>query len=194
MRSVRKSIFRCGVWFPARLHDLVLLPSSSCTVADTRPRECETILSRDIVDIIDNQPFIVSESTLPVILNKLNHGLVVSDRETVQNGLINTNPGSAEVAPGDDRRRPSTDALLFGLLNAQSTGNKYAAICNSISERAIQICLLTETWHDTNRDTALKRCVPPGYSLHDVPRPLTGATQNHGGLQRSSNQNQHFGN
>ena len=72
--------------------------------------------------------------------------------------------------------------VSFGLLNARSVGNKYTAICSEIVERRLKICLLTETWHTSCTDTAIRRCVPSGFSLHDRPRPSDGTGQNHGGL------------
>ena len=44
--------------------------------------------------------------------------------------------------------------------------------------------MLVETWHSASTDTALRRCVPRGYSLHEVARPSDGSAHNHGGVQR----------
>ena len=46
----------------------------------------------------------------------------------------------------------------------------------------LDICLLVETWHVSITDTALRRCVPPGYQLQEVARPSAGDAQNHGGI------------
>ena len=72
--------------------------------------------------------------------------------------------------------------VSFGFLNANSVGNKFTSICDEIFSRKLEICLLNETWHSVSNDTALRRCVPEGYSLHDVPRKSTGNLQNHGGV------------
>ena len=72
--------------------------------------------------------------------------------------------------------------LKFGLLNARSVGNKYATICGEIVDNAIGACLLTETWHSTANDTALRRCVPPGHALYESARKSDESRQNHGGV------------
>ena len=93
-----------------------------------------------------------------------------------------TSPDSNQRCQQQQQRREEVDTLLsFGLLN-QSVGNKYTAICGEIIDRSIQVCLLTETWHTTATDTAMRRCIPPGYALYDVPRPSDGSSQNHGGV------------
>ena len=78
----------------------------------------------------------------------------------------------------------STDrTLAFGLLNANSVGSKYTAICDEINDRKLDICLLTETHHSSTRDTSLRRCVPDNYSLHDAPRQSEGANgRSYGGV------------
>ena len=82
---------------------------------------------------------------------------------------------------------PSTSFALgsvkFGLLNAQSVGNKSTTIACAIIEGGFDILLLTETWHTMSEDVALRRCVPPDYSPIDVPRPTANeALVNHGGV------------
>ena len=72
--------------------------------------------------------------------------------------------------------------LKFGLLNARSVGNKYATICGEIVDNAIGACLLTETWHSTANDTALRRCVPPRHALYESARKSDESRQNHGGV------------
>ena len=61
--------------------------------------------------------------------------------------------------------------ISFCMLNANSIGNKSTTVSTTIEENACDVFLLTETWHTTNEDTALRRCVPPGYVCLDVPRP-----------------------
>ena len=41
--------------------------------------------------------------------------------------------------------------------------------------------LLTETWHTTSEDVALRRCVPPGYICLDIPRPSTSEVRTNDG-------------
>ena len=73
-------------------------------------------------------------------------------------------------------------SVSFGLLNARSVGNKYVTICSEIIDKGLQVCFLTETWHTSSTNTAIRRCVPYGFSLHDRPRPSDGTGQNHGGV------------
>jgi len=85
---------------------------------------------------------------------------------------------SADDGDPRDRRR----SVHYGLLNAQSIGNKSTIISNVIVERRLDVLLLTETWHTAHDDVPLLRCVPPGYTHIDVPRPSDGSRQNHGGV------------
>lgn len=78
------------------------------------------------------------------------------------------------------------DSVSFGLLNAQSLGNKFTAIAATVTEAAYDVLLLTETWHTASEDVALRRCLPDGYSCIDAPRPTLGKSKpcqtNHGGI------------
>jgi len=86
------------------------------------------------------------------------------------------------------RLKPLLTSMSFGLLNAQSINNKSTSISSVIAEEELDIFLITETWHSTSSDVALRRCTPAGYTCINVPRPtttssvLTGATSNHGGV------------
>ena len=89
----------------------------------------------------------------------------------------------AQAAAADDRRRrrPPSSSLKFGLLNAQSVGNKFTAICDEVDTSEYVVFLLTETWHTASTDTALARCAPPDFSIVDVPRPTNNlSVTNHG--------------
>ena len=80
-------------------------------------------------------------------------------------------------------RKLSPYVVKFGLLNAHSVGNSSTAIATTIDEGQFDVFLLTETWHTTSQDTALRRCVPSGYVCLDVPRPTTSIDkQNYGGV------------
>ena len=80
-------------------------------------------------------------------------------------------------------QRSPTYAVKFGLLNAQSVGNSSTEISTTIVEGQYDVFLLTETWHTTSDDVALRRCVPAGYACMDVPRPSTEPKRtNHGGV------------
>ena len=72
---------------------------------------------------------------------------------------------------------------MFGLLTVQSVGNKSTSIASAIIEGGFDILLLTDTRHTMSEDVALRRCVPPDYSLIDVPRPTANeALVNRGGV------------
>ena len=89
-------------------------------------------------------------------------------------------PASSAVIRASKRALPLRRAY-FGLLNAQSVGNKSFVIACTIDEGRYDAFLLTETWHATSEDVALRRCVPPGYMCLDVPRPSTTEMRtNHG--------------
>jgi len=80
-------------------------------------------------------------------------------------------------------RRSTRSAVRFGLLNAQSVGNSSTAIATTVNEGHYDVFLLTETWHTSHEDVALRRCVPAGYTCQDAARPSTDHTRtNHGGV------------
>ena len=110
----------------------------------------------------------------------------MNDYRTIESVVLDQmRPGTPEPVTSSPRTtvdQGKHKQISFGLLNCRSVGNKYSTIYSEILDRKLDACLLTETWHQSNQDTALKRCVPPGYNLHDVPRPTSGAVQNHGGI------------
>ena len=74
-------------------------------------------------------------------------------------------------------------SVSFGLLNAQSIGNKSTAVVSIIEDSRLDVFLLTETWHTTPDDTALRRCIPAGYERLDTPRMTSDPSRtNHGGI------------
>jgi hypothetical protein len=93
---------------------------------------------------------------------------------------------------GTQLRQRNIASIKFGLLNAQSVGNKFTAIHSEIIDRNIEACLLTETWHSTGNDTALRRCVPYGHALYEVARQSDGTRQNHGGIAANVSSNLKF--
>jgi len=56
-------------------------------------------------------------------------------------------------------RTPSSTSVKFGLLNARSVGNKFENIASLIAEDSYDVFLVTETWHTTTDDVALRRCI-----------------------------------
>ena len=87
------------------------------------------------------------------------------DRRNQLSGAELPRPADVADAAADSKRISHGNEISFGFLNAGSVGNKFTTICNEISSRNLDICLLNETWHSSNNDTALRRCVPVGFSL-----------------------------
>ena len=82
-------------------------------------------------------------------------------------------------------RDPSPTRI--GSFNAQSVGNKYAAIPDRIIAQKLHLCAVVETWHDSANSPQLIACAPPGYSLVEKARPREGPDAvnlrtNHGGI------------
>jgi len=85
--------------------------------------------------------------------------------------------------PADHKHAVRADRSFHcGLLNARSIGNKSTTINSTIVERKLDMLLLTESWHTSHDDIALRRCVPAGFTYVDAPRPSDGSRQNHGGV------------
>jgi len=105
-------------------------------------------------------------------------------RTTVRRNTTVDNDGvSAPTARRYPRRSPGKSAVRFGLLNAQSVGNSSTSIATTVDESHYDVFLLTETWHTSHEDVALRRCVPAGYVCVDVARQTTNPDkQNHGGV------------
>jgi len=98
-------------------------------------------------------------------------------------GCTDNDGVSAPTAHQHPRRSPGKSAVRFGLLNAKSAGNSFTAIATTIDEGHYDVFLLTETWHTSHEDVALRRCVPAGYVCVDAARPtMDFDRQNHGGV------------
>jgi hypothetical protein len=87
------------------------------------------------------------------------------------------------------KRHPPTNSIKFGLLNAQSVGNNYLNISQTIAEGNYDVFLLTETWHTASTDVALVRCAPTGYGFIDEPRPTAKLTKPKGTQSLASKSN-----
>ena len=84
-------------------------------------------------------------------------------------------------------RSLTSDYTSVGLVNAQSIGNKCAAICDRIASDRLDLCAVLETWHDSADSTQLIACAPLGYRFVEQARPRTDAAMqtmrtNHGGI------------
>ena len=78
-----------------------------------------------------------------------------------------------------------TPPIKVGVLNAQSVGNKSADVCDWISDNALLLAAVVETWHDGNDTPTLVACAPPGYRYVQLARPRPDGSSlgtNHGGV------------
>ena len=80
----------------------------------------------------------------------------------------------------------SNNQLLFGLINIQSMNNKSMLISDIVTDNALDVMVLTETWHSCcSSDVPLRRAAPVSVSIIDAPRPRHGnddADVSHGGI------------
>jgi len=77
--------------------------------------------------------------------------------------------------------------IVVGVLNAQSVGNKSAAINICILEHHMDIFAVVETWHDGADSPCLIACTPPDYKYIEKARTRsdtasTNMASNHGGI------------
>ena len=155
-RIVRKDIFRCGVWLPAtaRLRHIRGFPTTSIQRDPRDPDRAHGLANRPLACTSDS----------------------------ARRGCPTSRSRSREDLDQKRKQQQCDRPVSFGLLNARSLGNKYMTICSEVIDKGLQVCFLTETWHTSSTDTAIGRCVPPGFSLHDRPRPSDSTGQNHGGV------------
>jgi len=78
-------------------------------------------------------------------------------------------------------------SIIVGSLNAQSLGNKSAAISQTIVDNNFDLFAVVEPWHDSADSPSVVASTPPGYRVLERARPRTGkaATSlktNHGGI------------
>jgi len=95
-----------------------------------------------------------------------------------------TNVSDSDLNKPTSCNSTSFIGLNFGLVNARSVGNKSHILHDVISDRdtALDILLVTETWHSNSHDIALRSCAPSDFTCLDIPRPRTGPGPNHGGV------------
>jgi len=87
------------------------------------------------------------------------------------------------------KRCPSSQlsGTRVATINAQSVGNKSAAIVNCILVRHLDFLCVVETWHDGADSPSLISCTPQEYKFIEKSRPRTDHTSvrmdsNHGGI------------
>jgi hypothetical protein len=60
--------------------------------------------------------------------------------------------------------------IAVGLLNAQLISRKSVAIADTVTDRSLDVLVLTKTYYHANEDLSLRCCAPPGYSIVDATR------------------------
>jgi len=69
------------------------------------------------------------------------------------------------------------DNILIGCLNACSIRNKTAVLTNMLVDENLDLLAITESFHESADDVALKRITPDGYSALEIAR---GASEGSG--------------
>jgi exonuclease III len=84
----------------------------------------------------------------------------------------------------DDSCTPAPpNGLRLATWNVHSLGNKYVAVADTILSEGLDLLLVTESWHSSSTDVAVRRSSPPGYSYVDCPRAeVRGEDSSGGGL------------
>jgi hypothetical protein len=72
--------------------------------------------------------------------------------------------------------------IKFGLINAQSVGNKTTALCEHVMECAFDVAAITETWLRDGDDPLILNLCPPGFTYLVCNRPTTKSKGRGGGL------------
>ena len=79
--------------------------------------------------------------------------------------------------------------IKFGIVNACSVANKTTILSNYIHSEALDVFVITETWHENAESVALRRIAPPDIDYIEAARPIlersnvcTESFVNHGGI------------
>src|SRR6218665_2277898 len=75
---------------------------------------------------------------------------------------------------------PSSPGIRLATWNIHSLRNKYHAVAAVLTD-SIDLLVITESWHQSSTDVAVRRSAPPGYSTVDCPRPGCGVDGRWGG-------------
>jgi len=74
----------------------------------------------------------------------------------------------------------------FGIVNACSVANKTAILSNYIHSEALDVFVITETWHENAESVALRRIAPPDFAYIDYIMECSNVCiesfVNHGGI------------
>src|SRR5688572_30600389 len=77
---------------------------------------------------------------------------------------------SSVQAPSLDLPLPTArNGVRLATWNVHSLGNKFVSIADTILSNDLDLLLVTESWHRSSLDVAVRRSSPPGYSFVDCP-------------------------
>src|SRR6218665_2753963 len=96
-----------------------------------------------------------------------------------------SSPSAPSSSPSEPPSPPSTSDssnIRLATWNIYSLRNKYLAVADTVLESSIDILVLTESWHRSSSDVAVRRSAPPGYSVVDPPRPELVNEKSYGGI------------
>ena len=107
--------------------------------------------------------------------------------------IITTHRPLVRQRPPPDRRvlvdvnKVSLRSFNIGVLNAQSLGNKAAAINNCITSNHLQVMAVVESWHESAESPSVIAATPPNYHVLERSRPRPASDDlnlrtNHGGI------------
>ena len=145
-RNVRETLFTYGLWQPARRRALNKIVSAGG--ARSSAPALNTPTSVPVFSTLFNEKETPLDSRgSPVMTSHPDSG---TGKQRI------SNVARTETEP--EHPIPSTcKQMSFGMLNAQSVGNKFQSICSEITDKCLDVCFLTETWHSSSNDTALRR-------------------------------------
>src|SRR6218665_1953502 len=94
---------------------------------------------------------------------------------------------SSTPSPRPPTTSPSQSVIRIATLNVWSLWHKYVQVSDLITAAAVDVIAVTESWHSTSEDVAVRRAAPPGFSFIDRPRSEVGLHESdvngpHGGI------------
>src|SRR6218665_1007406 len=81
---------------------------------------------------------------------------------------------SSTPSPSPPPTSPSQSVIRIATLNVWSLRHKYVQVSDLITAAELDIIAVTESWHSTSEDVAVRRAAPPGFSFIDRPRSQVG--------------------
>jgi len=79
-------------------------------------------------------------------------------------------PEISSSPPVDRRTGPATSSIRLATLNVQSLTKKHVLVSDLITAHDLDVLVVTESWHVSSSDVAVRRSAPAGYSFLDQPR------------------------